>query len=203
MRAPYRLIKPYRTRGPPVSSFINGPSSSVGVLFKVIFYFFSKLQESCWAPQMKRGAAQKLPNRLYHDMTAPIKKRKTRHVHQLLRHIPLHGPRSAASNESLFSCMIFTRPIFFFFWGGGALSHALHSLIPKKSGVRSGFRVKWMDFIVVGQNKTIRAYSKASWRCQKDTGVLGGERNLPSNLHIWGCNSRRQKVPTSPLPPSL
>lgn len=46
-----------------------------------------------------------------------------------------------------------------------------HSLIPKKSGVRSGFKVKWMDSIVAEENKTIRAYSKASWRCQKDIEV--------------------------------
>lgn len=57
-----------------------------------------------------------------------------------------------------------------------------HSLIPKKSGVRSGFKVKWMDFIVAEENKTMRAYSKASWRCQKDMEV--GATNRPFKLHI-------------------
>lgn len=72
---------------------------------------------------------------------------------------------SAASNESLFSCR-FSRAQFF--W---CFIPCTHSLIPKKSGVRSGFKVKWMDFIVAQENKTIRAYSKASWGCQKDTEV--------------------------------
>lgn len=76
-----------------------------------------------------------------------------------------------------------------------------HSLTPKKSGVRRGFKVKWMDVIVAEENKTMRAYSKASWRCQKDIevgqqislskytseGVTGGRRWAPplkqSNYH--------------------
>lgn len=35
--------------------------------------------------------------------------------------------------------------------------------------LRGGFNVKWLGFIVLQENKTVRAFSKVSWSCQKDT----------------------------------
>lgn len=67
-----------------------------------------------------------------------------------------------------------------------------HSLIPKKSGVRSGFKVKWLDFIVAEENKTMRAYSKASWRCQKDIEV--GQQIALSNSTSEGVTGGRKEV---------
>lgn len=63
------------------------------------------------------------------------------------------------------------------------LLYPTHSLthstpFPKMPGVRCGFKVKWLDFIVEEENKTMRAYSKASWRRQIDNEV---EEKLFSN----------------------
>lgn len=116
--------------------------------------------------------------------------------HQFLRRI--HSTDLPGSNDSLFSCRFSLAEFFFFFL---CFIPCTHSLIPKKSGVRRGFKVKWMDVIVAEENKTMRAYSKASWRCQKDIevgqqislskytseGVTGGRRWAPplkqSNFH--------------------
>ncbi len=38
-------------------------------------------------------------------------------------------------------------------------------------GLRRGFNVKWLVLIVVEGNKTMRAYFKVSWSCQKDAEV--------------------------------
>lgn len=42
---------------------------------------------------------------------------------------------------------------------------------PQMPGLRSGFNVKWLDFIVVVENKTLRAstYYNVSWSCQEDS----------------------------------
>lgn len=42
-------------------------------------------------------------------------------------------------------------------------------LSPQMPALRRGFNVKWLGFIVLQENKTVRAFSKVSWSCQKDT----------------------------------
>lgn len=42
-------------------------------------------------------------------------------------------------------------------------------LSPQMPALRGGFNVKWLGFIVLQENKTVRAFSKVSWSCQKDT----------------------------------